>query len=240
MPVIGCRCEGCRSRDPRDKRLRSSVLLEHQGRTVVIDTGPDFRQQMLRAGVSNLDAILFTHEHRDHMAGLDDIRAYNFIQHSPMDIFAEKRVMRALRKGFPYIFAVKKYPGIPRVNMHSITLKPFSIGKMEVIPIRLMHYRLPILGFRIGDFAYLTDGKWIPESEKKKLSGVKHMVISALRKEPHISHFTLAEVLEIFSELAPEKGYLTHMSHQLGPVSLFEKELPEGVSAAYDGLTLEL
>ncbi len=196
---------------------------------VVIDTGPDFRQQMLRARVDRLDAVLYTHEHRDHIAGLDDIRAYNFIQKSPMDLFAEERVLRALKSGFPYIFAKKKYPGLPQVRMHTITTDSFLIGSMEIIPIRMMHYRLPVLGFRIGDFAYLTDGNYISETEKEKLVGVKYLVVNALRREPHISHFTLAEAVSLIEELRPQKAYLTHLSHQLGPSQRLLRELPQNI-----------
>mgnify|MGYP006292200675 CR=1 FL=1 len=240
VPVIGCNCETCRSDDPRDKRLRSSILVRQDGITLVVDTGPDFRQQMIRAGVSRLDAVLFTHEHRDHIAGLDDIRAFNFIQQSSMDIFAEERVLKALERGFPYVFAEKKYPGVPRVRVHLISTEPFLVGPLEVVPVRAMHYRLPVLGFRFGDFAYLTDASDISTKEKGKLKGVKYMVINALRHEDHVSHYTLSQALELIRSVHPGKGYLTHLSHQLGPVARIEKELPDNVSAAYDGLVLEL
>lgn len=240
VPVIGCACKVCLSAEKQDKRLRSSVLLEQEDQVVVIDTGPDFRQQMLRTGTTRLNAVLFTHEHRDHISGLDDIRAFNYIQKSPMDVFGEERVMRALVSGFPYVFAEKKYPGVPQVRIHKITTRPFHIGQMEVIPIRLMHYRLPVLGFRMGKFAYLTDGNYIPEAEKKKLIGVRHLVINALRKETHISHFTLSEAITLIRELSPQKAYLTHISHQMGTSAEIARELPEGIQAAYDGLVLEV
>jgi len=228
------------SDNERDKRLRSSILVEVDDYVLVVDTGPDFRQQMLRAGVGKLDGVLFTHEHRDHIAGLDDIRSFNFIQKTPMDIFAEDRVLRALKSGFPYVFAEKKYPGIPQVVMHPISNHPFKMGQLEIIPVRLMHYRLPVLGFRIGDFAYLTDANYISETEKEKLYGVKCLVVNALRRETHISHFTLSQAVALITELSPRMGYLTHISHQMGPASDLEKELPPQIRPAYDGLVLEL
>lgn len=228
------------SDNERDKRLRSSILVELDDLVLVVDTGPDFRQQMLRAGVDKLDGVLYTHEHRDHMAGLDDIRSFNFIQKSPMDLFAEERVLRALKSGFPYVFAEKKYPGIPQVMMHRISSDPFTVGTVDIIPIRMMHYRLPVLGFRIGDFAYLTDANYISESEKEKLFGVKYLVVNALRREPHISHFTLSQAVSLISDLSPRMGYLTHISHQMGPSRELEKELPPHIRPAYDGLVLEV
>lgn len=240
VPVIGCRCPVCLSKAERDKRLRSSILVEYGDQVIVVDTGPDFRQQMLQATVTRLDAVLFTHEHRDHIAGLDDIRAFNFIQKSPMDVFAEERVMRALNSGFPYVFAEKKYPGIPRVVMHAISVEPFRIGPLEIIPIRMMHYHLPVLGFRIGNFAYLTDGNYISEAEKNKLKGLKYLVVNALRRESHISHFTLAQAVGLIEELRPGMGYLTHISHQMGLSALLENELPFNIRPAYDGLVLNL
>ncbi|MDX2429736.1 MAG: MBL fold metallo-hydrolase [Bacteroides sp.] len=240
VPVIGCNCPGCKSEDEHDKRLRSSVLVEIDNTVLVIDTGPDFRQQMLRADVNTLNAVLYTHEHRDHIAGLDDIRSYNFIQKSSMDIFAEERVVRALKSMFPYIFAENKYPGVPRVNMNTISSEPFKIGSLEVIPIRMMHYRMPVLGFRIGEFAYLTDANYISEQEKEKLFGVKILVVNALRRETHISHFTLSQAVALIEELSPRMGYLTHISHQMGPSRLAHNELPDNIRMAYDGLVLEL
>jgi len=214
--------------------------VEEGDQVIVIDTSPDFRQQMLRAQTTKLDAVLFTHEHRDHIAGLDDIRAFNFIQRKPMDIYAEERVMRALNNGFPYVFAEKKYPGIPQVIMHDISTEPFTIGEIEIIPIRLMHYRLPVMGFRIGEFAYLTDGNYISEGEKEKLKGVKYLVINALRRESHISHFTLSEAISLIRDLGPRKGFLTHISHQMGLSRDLIKELPPHIRPAYDGLVLEV
>ena len=240
VPVIGCRCAVCQSADERDKRLRSSVLIEQGDQLVVIDTGPDFRQQMLASGIAKLNAVLFTHGHRDHISGLDDIRAFNYLQKSPMDVYAEERVARALYSGFPYIFAEKKYPGIPQVRMHTITNDFFQIGEMKVVPIRMMHYRLPVFGFRLGDFAYLTDANYIPKSEKEKLIGVKHLVVNALRRETHISHFTLSEAINLIKELSPRMAYLTHISHQMGRIADLENELPAGIRPAYDGLMLDL
>ena len=238
--MIACRCAGCMSDNERDKRLRSSILVEVDDYVLVIDTGPDFRQQMLSARVGKLDGVLFTHEHRDHIAGLDDIRSFNFIQQTPMDIYAEDRVLRALKSGFPYVFAEKKYPGIPQVIMHPISNHPFMMGRLEIIPIRLMHYRLPVLGFRIGDFAYLTDANYISETEKEKLYGVKYLVVNALRRETHISHFTLSQAVDLIAELSPRMGYLTHISHQMGLSSDLEQELPPHIRPAYDGLVLDL
>jgi phosphoribosyl 1,2-cyclic phosphate phosphodiesterase len=214
--------------------------VEQGEEVVIIDTGPDFRQQMLRTGSTRLNAVLFTHEHRDHVAGLDDIRAFNYLQKSPMDVYAETRVLRALNSSFPYVFAEKKYPGIPRVRMHEISTDPFPVGEMEVVPVRLMHYRLSVLGFRMGDFAYLTDANYIPEAEKKKLSGVKFLVVNALRKEIHISHFNLAQAVTLIQEINPQIGFLTHISHQMGKFEDLAKELPSGIRPAYDGLVLEL
>jgi phosphoribosyl 1,2-cyclic phosphate phosphodiesterase len=229
----------CQSLNAKDKRLRSSVLIEIEGTTLLIDTGPDFRQQMLRENIENLDAVLFTHEHRDHIAGLDDIRAYNFIQQQPMDVYAEERVFRALNYEFPYIFAEKKYPGVPQVKVNLISNVPFHINGIEIRPIRVMHYHLPVLGFRIGEFAYITDANFISEDEMEKLIGVKYLVINALRKEKHISHFTLEQALHVIGQLSPKRTYLTHLSHQMGLHEDVQKELPLNVLVAWDGLVLE-
>ncbi|MGC9472423.1 MAG: MBL fold metallo-hydrolase [Bacteroidales bacterium] len=238
VPVIGCMCRTCLSNDPRDKRLRSSLLVEWNGHRLVIDSGPDFRQQMLRENVRKLDAILFTHSHKDHIAGLDDIRAFNFIHQQPMDLYAEERVISQLRKEFAYIFAEKKYPGVPDVIIHPIGTDPFRIGSLEVIPIRAVHYRLPVLGFRMGDLTYITDANYIPPGEMKKIEGSRVLILTALRKRRHISHFTLEEAVEIIRKIGPEQGWLTHISHQMGPADEIERELPEGVHLAYDGLKI--
>ena len=240
VPVIGCRCSVCSSDSEKDKRLRSSVLVEVEGITLVIDTGPDFRQQMLRAGVEKLNAVLFTHEHRDHIAGLDDIRAYNFILKQPMDVYAEERVFRALNYEFPYIFAEKKYPGVPQVNVNMITNDTFHVNGIPIIPIRVMHYRLPVLGFRIGYFAYITDANYISEEETDKLIGVKYLVINALRKEKHVSHYSLDQAIQFICQLSPKRAYITHISHQMGFHEYVQNSLLPNVILAYDGLTFDL
>ena len=238
VPVIACPCAVCASTDSHDKRLRCSALLQVDGKNILIDSGPDFRQQMLRAGVTRLDAILFTHGHKDHTAGLDDVRAYNYVQQSPMDIYAEKRVQEVLRQEFAYIFAETKYPGVPELNMHTIDETPFAIGNTRVIPIRAMHLQLPILGFRIGRLAYLTDANSISETEKNKLHGLDCFVINGLRLEPHISHFTLNEALALIDEIKPKQAYITHISHQLGFHRKVQETLPENIFLAYDGLEM--
>jgi phosphoribosyl 1,2-cyclic phosphate phosphodiesterase len=240
VPVIACSCEVCRSTNTKDSRLRSSLLLEINGINIVIDSGPDFRQQMLNANVKSLDAILFTHEHRDHIAGLDDIRAYNYIQQQPMDVYAEERVQHAIKQEFDYIFAEHKYPGVPQVNMHVIDPHPFEVHGIRVIPIRAMHLRLPVLGFRIGDITYITDTNFISEEEKHKIKGSKHIILSGLRKEKHISHFSLSEAIQVIQEFNPVKGYITHISHQMGLHNEVQAELPSNIVLAYDNLQIEV
>lgn len=238
MPVIACPCPVCHSEAPEDKRLRSSVCVRTEGRTFVIDSGPDFRQQMLTAGIRHLDAILFTHNHKDHTAGLDDIRAFNYIQRAPMDIYAETYVQESLRQEFSYIFAEHPYPGVPVVRMHTITEEPFMAAGVQVIPIRAMHYRLPILGFRFGHFAYITDANYVSDRELEKLSGVTHLVVNALRKEKHLTHFCLEEAVTLIRKSRIPNAYLTHIGHQMGFHNDVDAELPEGIRLAFDGLQI--
>jgi phosphoribosyl 1,2-cyclic phosphate phosphodiesterase len=240
VPVIACECEVCTSADKHDNRLRTSILVEGEGKVIVIDSGPDFRYQMLRAKVKHLDAIVFTHEHKDHVAGLDDIRAFNYKQQGPVDVYADERVQLALRREFPYIFADKGYPGIPQINLHTIDLQPFDIGQVRFTPIEVMHYKLPVKGFRIRDFTYITDAKTVSDVEKEKIRGSKILVINALQKDTHISHFTLDEAIAFARDINAEKTYLTHISHRLGRHADISKELPAGIELAYDGLQLDI
>jgi len=240
VPVIGCTCLVCRSVDYRDKRLRVSVHLQVEGKSIIIDTGPDFRQQVLRERITTLDALVFTHEHKDHTAGLDDIRAYNFSQNKDMPIYGEKRVLDQLKQEFSYIFSDFKYPGIPQVQLHTITNSPFEVEGVLFIPVRVMHYKLPVFGYRIGDFTYITDANFIAEEEKEKIKGSKVIVMDALREEPHISHFSLQQAIDLLEELKPEQAYLTHISHLLGQHREVEHRLPDFIHLAYDGLQLEV
>lgn len=240
VPLIACKCRVCTSTDPLDKRLRTSVLIETQGKTFVIDTGPDFRQQMLREKVQDVNAVLFTHEHKDHTAGLDDIRAFNFIHNKRIDVYATENVQRSLKREFAYIFENSEYPGIPEIDLRTITSAPFFIDGIEIIPIQVYHFKLPVLGFRIGDFTYIPDANNIPEKEKEKIKGSKVIVLNALRREHHISHFTFEEAIRQMNELNPEIGYFTHISHQLGLHKEVEKELPANIRLAYDGLKIEV
>ena len=240
VPVIGCECDVCRSLDFRDKRLRVSIHLQINGKSIIVDSGPDFRQQVLRESIRKLDALLFTHEHKDHTSGMDDIRAYNFMQHMDMPLYAEERVIDQIKQEYAYIFSGHNYPGIPRVNLFPISEEPFEVEGIAVTPIRVMHYKLPVLGFRIGNFTYITDANFIAEEEKAKIAGSEVIVLNALRKEPHISHFSLAEAVDLLAELKPKKAYLTHISHLMGFHREVEKELPEFVSLAYDGLKIAL
>lgn len=240
VPLIACDCEVCRSTDEKDKRLRSSIMIEDGDKVFVIDTGPDFRQQMLREDVKRLDAVIFTHEHRDHIAGLDDIRAFNFSMGQAIDVYADDNVEKALRRTLWYIFSPEKYPGIPEVIMHRITGEPFTVGDTQFIPIQVMHHKLPVWGFRINDFTYITDANYISEKEKEKIYGSEVLVLNALRRESHISHYTLDEAVALIQELKPKEAYLTHISHQLGKHADVENELPPYIHLAYDGLKLDL
>ena len=240
VPVIACKCPVCLSNDKKDIRLRSSVLIEIDGNTFVIDTGPDFRYQMLRANVNVLDAVLITHGHKDHIGGLDDVRAFNYILKKPIDVYASKFDQDSIKREFYYAFAKFKYPGVPVINLHTINNKPFIIKNTKIIPIETLHYHVNVYGFRIGDFTYLTDANFISEKEKQKIKGSKILVVNALRRKKHISHFTLDEAIALINEIKPEKGYLTHISHLMGLHEDVEKELPENIKIAYDGLELTL
>lgn len=240
IPVITCGCKVCTSPDHKNKRLRTSVLIETSDKTIVIDSGPDFRYQMLRENVKDLDAIVFTHEHKDHIAGLDDIRPFNYLLKKNIDIYATPRVEAALRREFAYVFSDVKYPGLPQINLHEISDQPFQIGNNTLVPIEIMHYKLPILGYRIEDFTYITDAKTISPGSMDKIRGTKVMVINALQIEEHISHFTLKEAVEFAKEINAEMTYLTHISHNLGLHEEIELDLPPNIRLAYDGLTLNL
>ena len=240
VPVIGCDCQVCRSLDYRDKRLRSSVYLQINDIALVIDTGPDFRQQMLRERIKKLDAILFTHEHKDHIAGLDDVRAYNFLQQKDMPVYGTLAVLKQLQTEFYYAFEEHKYPGIPQLDLMEIGDQDFIIDTLKVTPLPVHHYKLPVMGFRVGDFSYITDANHIPESTFEKLKGTKVLALNALQREKHLSHFNLSEALEIASKIGAEQTYFIHISHKLGTAKAVEKELPDSVALAYDGLTIEL
>lgn len=241
VPVIACECPVCTSKDPRDNRLRSSILVESEGKHLVVDTGPDFRYQMLRARLKTLDAVLFTHEHKDHIAGLDDVRAFNYRQGREMDIYAHPRVQESIKRDFHYAFSDAKFLGVPLLELHDIDKDhSFQAAGMRVLPIEVMHYKLPVLGFRFGDFSYITDAKTISAIELNKLRGSKVLVLNALQKTPHISHLTLDEAINIAKEVAAEETYLTHVSHVLGLHSEVNAELPVNIKLAYDGLQIEI
>ena len=240
IPVIGCGCAVCKSDDKKDKRLRVSVWVQTDDKSIVIDSGPDFRYQMLRAGVDDLDAILYTHEHKDHVAGLDDIRPFNYILKKRIDIYATERVQEALKREFQYIFADVKYHGLPQINLHTISDQNFNVGETEVVPFEVMHYKLPILGYRIGDFTYITDAKTISEASLEKIKGTKVLVLNALQKESHISHLTFDEAIAMAEKIGAERTYFTHISHNLGLHEEISKELPPNIQLAYDGLTIDL
>jgi len=241
VPFIGCDCPVCTSENKKDNRLRTSVWVQTPEASIVIDSGPDFRYQMLRAHVRKLDAIVFTHGHKDHVAGLDDVRAYNFHDQKPMEVYATEETQEVLKREFEYIFnTAKQYPGIPQVNLHTITDKPFSINGLTITPVRVLHYKLEVLGFRINNFTYITDAKYIAPEEMEKIKGSDVFVLNALRHEEHISHYTLKEAIEISKEVNAKETYFTHISHQLGLHDYIESELPAGMHLAYDGLTLDL
>jgi phosphoribosyl 1,2-cyclic phosphate phosphodiesterase len=240
VPVIACDCEVCTSTDPKDKRLRSSVMIEIDGKVLVIDSGPDFRYQMLREHVKRLDALIFTHEHKDHVAGMDDIRAFNYRQQSAIDVYATERVQTALKREFMYIFEEFKYPGIPQVNLKTISNAIFEVEGIPIIPIEVLHYKLPVLGFRIGDFTYITDAKTIAEEERVKIKDSKILVINALQRDKHISHFTLDEAIAFAQEMGAGQTYFTHISHRLGKHADVSLELPPNIHLAYDGLKFQL
>jgi phosphoribosyl 1,2-cyclic phosphate phosphodiesterase len=238
VPMIGCSCEVCTSTDKKDKRLRSSILVESETTSIVVDTTPDFRYQMLRANVKKLDAVLFTHPHKDHIAGLDDVRAFNYFQQKPMELYANSLTEEAIKREFAYAFSDKKYPGLPNLNLNTIDDKPFIVGDIPVVPILVWHLKMPVLGFRFGKFTYITDANRIDSTEKEKIKGSEVLVLNALRKETHISHFTLDEAVAMVQELKVPTGYFTHISHQLGRHTYINADLPAGINLAFDCIQL--
>ena len=240
VPMIACPCPVCHSADKRDKRLRSSILVESATTRLVVDTTPDFRYQMLRANVTKLDAVLFTHPHKDHVAGLDDIRAFNFFSGKPMDIYANEMTQEVIIREFPYAFTDFRYPGVPEIRLNTMATEPFMVGDIEVIPVQVWHMKMPVLGFRFGRFTYITDANRVDETERKKILGSEIIVVNALRKEKHISHFNLVEAIAFVQELGVPRAYFTHISHQLGKHADVAKELPQRIEQAYDGLKIRV
>ena len=240
VPIICCECAVCKSNNPKDNRLRSSILIESETTKVIIDAGPDFRQQLLRKNLKTLDAVVFTHEHKDHIAGLDEVKAFNYFNKIKMPIYATERVQAALKREFAYIFSEEKYPGIPEIDLHTITEEPICINDITLLPIDVIHYKMPVKSYRIGNFTYITDANYISESEKEKIKGSEIIVVNALRKEPHLSHYTFAEAIELMKELNPKKAYFTHISHQLGLHKDVSQELPDFIELAYDGLQIKI
>ncbi len=238
IPMIGCDCEVCTSTNAFDQRLRSSILIETKHASFVVDATPDFRYQMLRSKNMRLDAVLFTHPHKDHIAGLDDVRAYNFLQQRAIPLYANALTAEALKRDFHYAFDEERYPGVPHLQLHTISTNPFRLLQLEVIPIQVWHHKMPVYGYRFGNFTYITDANRIDAAEKEKIKGSEVLVINALRKEKHISHFTLDEAVELVNELQVSKAYFTHISHQLGKHNEVSKSLPEHISLAYDGLVI--
>ena len=238
VPMIACGCYVCSSPDEKDKRLRSSILVESATTSLVVDTTPDFRTQMLRANVKKLDAVLFTHPHKDHIAGLDDVKAFNYFQKKSIDVYANELTQQALKREFNYIFADKKYPGIPDITMHTITNKSFIVGDIPVTPVLVYHMQMPVLGFRFGKLTYITDANRIDDEEKQKIIGSETLIINALRKDAHMSHFNLQEAIDIADEMKIPHVYFTHISHQLGTYEEINSELKPGRQLAYDGLQL--
>lgn len=238
VPVIGCQCSACASMDYRDKRLRTSIHIRNGTESLVVDTGPDFRQQMLRERIQRLDAVVFTHAHKDHTAGLDDVRAYNFLQRSDMPVFGREEVLDQLRKEFAYAFAEHQYPGIPRLALNPIDHEPFVVGSTRLIPLPVRHLNLDVLGFRIGDFAYITDANFIPETTYELLIGVKVLVLNALQVELHVSHFNLEQAIEVARRIGAGATWFTHISHKLGLHEKVERKLPPEIRLAWDGLKI--
>jgi len=240
VPVIGCDCEVCASSNRKDRRLRTSLLVEGERCNFVIDAGPDFREQMLTAKIKHLSAVVLTHEHRDHVAGLDDVRAFNWHTKAPVVLFGEERVLNSIQHTFSYAFSAEKYPGVPDFDLNQLTEKPFSVCDIELIPIRVYHHRLPVLGYRIGDFAYLTDLNSIPDDSMLLLKGIKILIIDALRYSPHISHFSITEAIEVSRKVGAPKVIFTHMSHEVGLHEKVNENLPEGFELGYDGMQINL
>jgi phosphoribosyl 1,2-cyclic phosphate phosphodiesterase len=240
VPMIACDCPVCTSTDKKDKRLRSSIMVESASTTLVVDTGPDFRYQMLRQNVKKLDAILFTHSHKDHIAGLDDVRAFNFFTQQPVNVYATEMTQEAIIREFPYAFYESKYPGLPDIRLNTIAMEPFMAGDIPVTPVMVWHLKMPVLGFRFGKFTYITDANQIDQSEKEKIKGSEVWVLNTLRKDKHVSHFSLQEGIDLANELQVPHTYFTHLSHQMGKHADVEKELPAGIHFAWDGLVLEV
>lgn len=240
VPVVACDCDVCRSKDSRDRRLRTSVMIKINGHNFIIDCGPDFRYQMIRENVEDISAIIFTHGHRDHIAGLDDVRAFNYVLNKTVNVFASEEVVDSIKREFPYIFTEKRFFGAPQLEFHIIDNKKFRVEDVEFTPIEVLHHKLKVFGFRIGAFSYITDANYISEEEKEKLKGSDVLVINALRKSRHISHFSLEEAIEIIKEVNPRKAFITHLSHFIGLHANIQKDLPENIFLAYDGLNVNV
>jgi phosphoribosyl 1,2-cyclic phosphate phosphodiesterase len=240
VPVVGCQCEVCQHGTSKDKRLRSSIMLQDKDTTVVIDAGPDFRYQMLRENVTHLDAILVTHHHQDHIAGLDDVRSFNFLSGKPMDVYASVADQARIKEEFSYAFKPKTYPGVPSYNLITIDEKPFKIEYLEILPFKVLHMKMEVVAFRIGNFAYITDVNYIPGSVFPELLNCKVIVLGALQKTKHISHYSLPEAIEVLNFLRPDRAFITHISHSMGFHEEVEKQLPDFIRFAYDGLTIEI